>query len=434
MKETLEHGHGHKAARYKVPVDYLIMFGICLLFVAVALFLDSPREILEGYARINLSRSVLITDYVALAGIGAALVNSALLLFLNLLMLIATRNAPNGRIMAALFLTIGFSLFGKNLFNTLPITAGVWLYGRLSGIKFSSLVLHGVVSTTIAPIVSEIAFFSGEGINVYMIATAYAVGVFVGFIFPAVAEYVKRIHSNFCLYNGGIAGGFIATMFAGLMRSIGMEIAPENYWSDEYSMHLTILACGIAMALIVYGFFADQPSMAFKRFRNILGESDPDDSDYFAKYGSAIYKNIGIMCVLSVAVMYFLNIPINGPILGGIFTISGFAASGKHLRNTIPILIGSIIAVHLNHLESTAPVNTLAILFSTGLAPIAGKYGWIWGIATGFFHVSIAVFIGDINGGLNLYNNGFAGSFVAVIMLPAIEFFRGMRAKLRGKR
>jgi len=421
-----------RAAKYKIPVDYYIMFAICLLFMGVAFALYSPQEIFQGYVKIHTSRSVLITDYIALAGLGSALVNSAVLVIFNLFLLIANKRSPDGKIIAALFLTIGFSLFGKNMFNTLPIMAGVWLYGRVSGIKFSTLVVHAMICTTIAPIVSEVAF-SGGATTPYRVLAAYATGIFVGFIFPVVAEYVKRMHSNFCLYNGGIAGGFIATMFAGLFRSIGMEIVPENYWNTDYTFYLTILACGIAVALIAYGIITDKPAVSFKRLKKIMEESDPDDIDYFSKYGNSCYKNIGIMCILSTVVMLFLGIPINGPILGGIFTISGFAASGKHLRNTIPVLIGSIIAVHFNHHEPTAPVNTLAILFSTGLAPIAGKYGWFWGIATGFLHVSIAIFIGDINGGLNLYNNGFAGSFVAVMILPIIEFFRGVYAKLKAR-
>jgi len=421
------------SAKYKIPVDYYIMLSICILFVIVAFYVDSPREILDGYIKIHTSRSVLITDYVDLAGLGAALVNSAVLVFFNLLLLVTNKRMPDGKIIAALFLTIGFSLFGKNMLNTLPIMGGVWLYGKVSKIKFSSLVVHAMICTTIAPIVSEIAFWGGRETTIYRIIAAYSTGILVGFIFPVIAEYVKRIHSNFCLYNGGIAGGFIATMFAGLFRSIGRveEIEPERYWDTLHTVHLTVLACFIAVALIVYGIVTNKLSVSFNRLRKILNERDPDDSDYFTKYGSSCYKNIGIMCILSIGVMLALRAPINGPILGGIFTISGFAAFGKHLRNTIPVLIGSIIAAHLNHLAPTDPVNTLAILFSTGLAPIAGKYGWLWGIATGFLHVAIAVFIGDINGGLNLYNNGFAGSFVAVLMLPVIEYSRALYGKLR---
>jgi hypothetical protein len=43
------------------------------------------------------------------------------------------------------------------------------------------------------------------------------------------------------------------------------------------------------------------------------------------------------------------------------------------------------------------------------------------------------VFIGDINGGLNLYNNGFAGSFVAILILPIIVLFRDLNLRLKRK-
>jgi len=423
--------------KYKVPVDYFIMFGICILFIFVAFIFDTPQRILEGYVRIHLSRSILITDYIALAGLGAALVNSAILASVNLLLLILNRRETDGKVISALFLTLGFSLFGKNLFNTIPIMAGVWVYGRVSHIKFPGLVIHAMISTTVAPIVSEVAFL-GEQISWLRIIAAYALGILVGFIFPVVAEYVKRLHSNFCLYNGGIAGGFIATMFAGLFKSLKMDLVPESYWDTTYTWHTTGLAVAIAVPLIIYGVATFKPADSFNRLRRMMDESDPDDTDFFVKYGKTSYKNIGIMSLLSIAVMLFLRVPINGPILGGIFTISGFAANGKHLRNTIPILIGSTIAAHFNHLSPNDPVNALAILFSTGLAPIASKYGWQWGVVAGFLHVAIAVFIGDINGGLNLYNNGFAGSFVAVMILPIIEFFRSVyamtRAKIRGRK
>jgi hypothetical protein len=219
-------------------------------------------------------------------------------------------------------------------------------------------------------------------------------------------------------------------MFAGIFRSIGMEIIPVDLWDSSHTTHLAILAYSIAFALIIYGIVTDRPLVVFRKFKDLLKEKDPDDCDYLLKYHNTCYINIGIMCIVSTSVMLVFGFPINGPILGGIFTVSGFAACGKHLRNAIPIIIGSLIAVHLNHLEIDASVNVLAILFSTGLAPIAGKYGWHWGIITGFLHVSFAVFIGDINGGLNLYNNGFAGSFIAVLILPIIMAFRKFRVRL----
>jgi len=420
-------------ARYKIPIDYYIMLGICISFILIAFLFDSPQQIFNGYLKIHASRSVLITDYIQLAGIGAALVNSAILVIFNLVMLIITKRDPNGKVIAALFLTIGFSLFGKNMFNTLPIMAGVWLYGKLNGKKFTDMVVFAMISTTISPIVSELAFLGGN-INVIKFFIAYFTGIFIGFIFPVIADYVKGMHNHYCLYNGGIAGGFIATMFAGSLRSIGIEIIPENLWDTEHTFQLAILAYSIAFGLIVYGFVTDKPVNVFRKYKELLKENNPDDCDYLTKYHNTCYINIGIMCIVSTSVMLVLGKPINGPILGGIFTVSGFAACGKHLRNALPIIAGSIIAAHLNHLEFGASLNTLAILFSTGLAPIAGRYGWQWGIVTGFLHVSIAVFIGDINGGFNLYNNGFAGSFIAVIILPVISSINELIDRFKSNR
>ena len=419
--------------KFKIPVDYYIMFGICVLFIIIAFILDTPAQIWEGYIKIHTSRSVLITDYIELGGLGASLINSTILVFFNLFLLILNKRDSNGKIIASLFLTIGFSLFGKNMLNTLPIMAGVWLYGKVAGKKFSEVVIFAMVSATIAPIVSEVAFFN-DTFNIFRFIIGYAIGIFVGFIFPLIADHVKVMHNHYCLYNGGIAGGFIATMFAGIYRSIGMEIIPADLWATEHTLRLAILAYFIAFVLIFYGIITENPVVAFRKYKELLKEKDPDDSDYLLKYHNTCYINIGIMCAVSTTVMLLLGLPINGPILGGIFTVSGFAACGKHLRNAVPIIIGSIIAVHLNHLEGDASVNVLAILFSTGLAPIAGKYGWHWGVITGFVHVSIAVFIGDINGGLNLYNNGFAGSFVAVLILPIIVAFKTLYQGFKAKK
>ena len=42
--------------------------------------------------------------------------------------------------------------------------------------------------------------------------------------------------------------------------------------------------------------------------------------------------------------------------------------------------------------------------FATGLAPIAGQFGWKWGIAAGVIHASVVLNTGFLHGGLNLYN------------------------------
>jgi len=417
-----------KTNKYKIPADYYIVFCICASFAVLAFILDDPMRIIDNYIKINISRSILVTDYIALAGIGAALINAAVSTFLYLVLLIATKTPPNGKLIAALFVNLGFSLFGKNLVNTLPILTGVCIYGKVCKIKFPDLAVRAIFSGTIAPLVSEIAFLD-EQLSIVKFITAYGAGIFVGFIFPVVMEATKSMHKGYCLYNSGIAGGFITTLFAGMLRSVGIDILPESLYDTSHTLHLALIAYILAVALIIYGTVADKPINAFKNFIHLMNEKDIREVDFRLKYAHACYINIGIMCILATSVVLLLRIPINGPVLGGILTVAGFAAAGKHLINSAPILLGSITAAYLNHFELSAPANALAILFSTGLAPVSGKHGWFFGIFVGLFHVSVAINIGHLNGGLNLYNNGFAESFIAITLVPLIVFFKELFAK-----
>ena len=417
-----------ESTAYKVPVDYHIVLCICAYLVVLGLVLASPVQIAKGYYKILTSRSVLVTDYIALAGVGATLVNAASTGLFYLILLIAYKTQPSGRIILALFLTIGFSLFGKNMCNSLPIFFGVWLHAKAVKAKFSGFLVHAMLGGTVSPLVSEIAFLD-KSISPVKILAACGVGLFVGFIFPVIMEAAKRMHRGYCLYNGGTAGGFIATFFVGILYAVGIDVRPENFWDSGHTVFLAFFAYILAAALIIYGIFKDRPTEAFRKFRQLLKEKDVNDNDYLIKYEATCYINIGLMCMLSTSLMLLMKIPINGPVLGGIFTVTGFAAAGKHLKNTIPVLLGSIAGAYFNFIDPNASVNSLAILFSTGLAPISGKHGWYWGFAAGFIHVLVAVIIGNLNGGLNLYNNGFAGSFVAITVVPLIVFLKELFIK-----
>ena len=79
----------------------------------------------------------------------------------------------------------------------------------------------------------------------------------------------------------------------------------------------------------------------------------------------------------------------------------------------------------------TDPGAILAALFSTTLAPIAGKFGILCGILAGFLHSSVAQSVGVICGGMNLYNNGFAGGIVSAFLVPVIHSIESRRARAK---
>ena len=66
---------------------------------------------------------------------------------------------------------------------------------------------------------------------------------------------------------------------------------------------------------------------------------------------------------------------LNGPTLGGIFTIIGFSAMGKHAFNIVPVMIGVALGAYGIHQTLDYPSLQLAGLFGTTLAPISGHFG-----------------------------------------------------------
>ena len=115
---------------------------------------------------------------------------------------------------------------------------------------------------------------------------------------------------------------------------------------------------------------------------------------------------------------------LNGPTIGGIFTIVGFSATGKHLRNIFPIMAGVCIASTVRAWDITNPSALLALLFSTTLAPIAGEFGILCGVLAGFLHASVALNVGIVY--------GFAGGIVAMFLVPVIQSIRDRRARAKG--
>jgi hypothetical protein len=115
---------------------------------------------------------------------------------------------------------------------------------------------------------------------------------------------------------------------------------------------------------------------------------------------------------------------LNGPVLGGILTVMGFAAFGKHIWNTFPVVLGVALAAVIFGRELAAPGVILAALFGTTLAPIAGEFGIPAGILAGFLHLAIVLRTGAWHIGIGLYNNGFAGGLTATVLVSVIEWYR----------
>jgi len=415
------------------PLPYALMLVVNLAFIAIAFTLDDPATIFNGFIRIISSRSILITDYIAIGGVGAALVNVAIVGLSSLCMLISSRIKPSGAIIMALWLTAGFSFFGKNVFNMIPLTIGVWLYSRYKKEPFSNYTLASLLVATLSPVVSEMSFFGALSLPIELFI-GILIGFVVGFIFPPISSHMVRAHSGYDLYSMGFAGGLIATIVATTAHSMGHEIIPATYLSSGNNLPLSLMLYSFSLVMILCGLFAGDEDSPIQNARKNFGEyikfhkhSGRLITDFFFLYKYSIYINMGFLCAFATTVVLVIGAQLSGIVLAGIFTMVGFASFGKHILNVVPVMVGSSLSAYLNIWDMTSPSNVAAILFSAALAPIAGQFGWIWGIVAGFLHVSVAMFVGEMNGGLNLYNNGFAAGIVAMFLVPVITVSERMR-------
>ncbi|MGI6004781.1 MAG: DUF1576 domain-containing protein [Christensenellales bacterium] len=407
---------------------YRLTLLIYALFVVFALIVDTPRQIGLGMLRILTSQSLLVTDYIAVGGIGAALFNVAVVGFAGVLMLKMMRLKPSGALIMALWLTTGFAFFGKNLLNMLPIPFGIWLNAKLRGERFRNYALAALLSATISPLVSELMAIVPLPMPLNATVACLA-GIAVGLVFPAVAAFCARVHDGYDLYNMGFAGGLIAMVTAAVLNGFGLGIETVLIWSTGNNLILAVLLYLTCAILIAYGAILSGGDNVKEKMREMSGRSGRLVSDFYSIFGDSVFINMGLLGILGTTTVLVLGADLNGPTMAGILTIAGFGCFGKHLKNVVPVLIGAILATSLNVMDMRSASGILSILFSTGLAPIAGQFGWPWGIAVGFLHVFITTYIGPVTSGVNLYNNGFAAGFVALILVPMINAVRPRRGE-----
>lgn len=142
-------------------IKYSIAFLFSLMLVGLALHFNTLEEIWQGSLKILISPANLVTDYFKLANVGAAFINAALMIIKSLFIIRSTKVSLSGPLFAAIFTIAGFSLFGKNLFNSIPIIVGVLLYAKLTRTPFKNYLLSALYGTALGPLVSEVAFNSG---------------------------------------------------------------------------------------------------------------------------------------------------------------------------------------------------------------------------------------------------------------------------------
>lgn len=416
IKQRIQEKQLHKEDVLKI----LLVFPLAFFIFGIIMSLYESN-FFEGYFKILRSPTTLITDFLELGGLGAAFINAAIIGFINLYLLKHFKMRINGLLIAAFMTLLGFSFFGKNLINIIPLYVGGYLHARQQKIPMRDVIVVIMFSTGLSPIISEL-MFSNIMPSPYNLIVGFAIGTLIGFVIVPLSAHMLKFHDGFNLYNIGFTAGIIGTMFTSILRALNKDVQPVRIMYEAYDGHIKLLLIGLFAFMLIIGHRINKNGHKDFKYMFKYSGRTVTDFTYLLGYGLT-FMNMGAMGMMSVLLVTILHGTINGPVLAAIFTVVGFSAFGKHFKNSTPVILGVLIAAIYLKLDLSSTAVIISILFSTTIAPISGTYGPVVGVLAGVLHLAVVTNIGVVHGGINLYNNGFSGGLVAGFLVPIVDAF-----------
>lgn len=414
--------------------QYYYLFGLSVMLMLLAFIIESPQSLVSGMMTILVSPSQLFTDYMEIASVGSTLLNVAIMLGISIYSYKKLEIPLNGTVIGSLGMLAGFSFFGKNLFNSIPFMIGVWIYTKVTKQNYRNYVIVGLFGSALGPLISFLAF-SGVLPQGWSVLIAYALGIFIGFILPQLSTQFLGFHQGFSLYNVGFTAGIIGMVVLGFMNAFGIEVETRTLTSTQSPLILYQLLIGFCVILIVTSFYLHFKKKEKYHFKLLLKLSGRLPSDFVEMTNLAtVTLNMSIIGFILLGYVLMNGGQLNGPIVGSIIGVMSFGAFGNQVKNTVPVLVGIMIGSYLTGVEPTSTSALIAAIFGTTLAPVSGYYGPLAGMIAGFVHITLVSHVVVMHGGLNLYNNGFAGGFVAAVLVPIFEIFEGIRQEMKERK
>ena len=94
-------------------IAYRLMYMISAVLITVSFFLSTVEDLINGMLRITFASDILITDYMEIAGVGAAFFNAGCVTLITLLLMRLCKLPMHGNGISTASLMAGFSFFGK---------------------------------------------------------------------------------------------------------------------------------------------------------------------------------------------------------------------------------------------------------------------------------------------------------------------------------
>ena len=182
-----------------------------------------------------------------------------------------------------------------------------------------------------------------------------------------------------------------------------------------------------------------------KDYWNLMKDSGQGVS-FTTKYGNAPFlMNVGVYGLMIVAYFNFaalidggvarMGTVWTGMTFGIVFCMLCTCNSGTHPRNVLPIMVGYVATSFLfgwifgmlggekYGMTIASQAILIGMCYANGLSPIAGKYGFGYGVLAGALHYLLVTAVPDMHGGFCLYNGGFTAALICLLLVPQLEKF-----------
>ncbi len=459
-----------KVSKERLKTNSLAFKGFISL-LTISFFIATPIAVsvtgLSGEAfRDNLlslitGPSKLVTDYFALGCLASTLFNAGICGLACALIILFSRARANSTTFAAFMLVIAHCFYGLNFVNMWPPFIGIAVYCFVMKKKFGENLHIAMFSTALAPFVSDFLFFyppfrsfSVYGVSILGVLLAIIFGIAAGFMVPALIPGTSEMNRGFNMYKAGLAIGLLGIfVYCFLYKTLGIEphsagldsvISHEGFGATYYVFMMLFFAVIFLIALVL-GFILNGHS--FRNYRRLTSCSG-HGLDFADKFGMPLCLiNFGVygFCILIyLNLIFFLphifpslpdGVGFTGPTAGVVFAALTFSADGQHPKNVAPVALGysilfAFVALicHFSGAEIPWTLSTQAYInglaFATGLCPIAGVYGFKYGVVAGLVSAIICTSTASMHGGFVLYNGGFNAGLAALALIPVLDFYK----------
>ena len=309
-----------------------------------------------GLTAPDLYADFLITDYIAVGGMGAAFVNAGMMALISIYFVYSLGMEMDGHTITSCCLMFGFSLFGKNLMNIWAIFLGVFLYAKYHKMHLSNYIYVGIYGTSLSPIITQLMHVVELPIWQRFCVTIL-VGICIGFVLPPLATHSHYAHKGYSLYNVGFASGIIATVLVSTFKSFGIETEARLIWSSGNDAMLLgllfVLFAGMSVVAVLW-----RGKDTLLGYEKLLGTTGIGGTDYLLELGGAVtLLNMGLNGLFAT----FFVLAVGGgsvidsakAIAMGVATKTDpwqFASTGTKPDTTLPV--GTVLTLGVGYHES----------------------------------------------------------------------------------